>query len=166
MLNEGENKTLVIGIGNTGRQDDGLGWNFLDLITDQKNPILDTDGKNPVFDTEYRYQLQVEDADLISRYSRVIFIDSTLEKTTEGFYFRAIEPKGNQQLLSHALSPETVLHLCSSIYNIKPICFILGIEGQCWDLNCGLSEMASINLRKAKNFWMEKVYCLPLEDKS
>ena len=113
MSNEGKNKTLVIGIGNTGRQDDGLGWNFLDLITDQKNPILDTDGKNPVFDTEYRYQLQVEDADLISRYSRVIFIDSTLEKTTEGFYFRAIEPKGNEQLLSHALSPETVLHLCS-----------------------------------------------------
>jgi len=166
MLNEDENKNLVIGIGNTGRQDDGLGWKFLDLITDQNNPLLDTDEKNPSFDIEYRYQLQIEDADLISRYSRVIFIDSTLEKTTEGFYFRAIEPKGNEQLLSHALSPETVLNLCSSIYNKNPVCFILGIEGQRWDLKYGLSEMASINLRKAKNFWIEKVYCLPLEDKS
>ena len=60
-------KTIVIGIGNNGRQDDGLGWMFLDFLDEQ----------NANIDLEYRYQLQIEDADLISNYDTVIFVDAT-----------------------------------------------------------------------------------------
>jgi Ni,Fe-hydrogenase maturation factor len=60
-------RTLLIGIGNSGRADDGLGWAFLDEVEK-------TLPKN--YDLEYRYQLQVEDAELISHYNTVFFIDA------------------------------------------------------------------------------------------
>jgi len=59
--------TLLFGIGNSGRSDDGLGWSFLDRIKQE----TDFAGQ-----FEYRYQLQVEDAALVRDAERVIFIDS------------------------------------------------------------------------------------------
>ena len=44
---------LIIGIGNSSRGDDGLGWAFLDTIS-QMQPLPGQ--------LEYRYQLVVEDA--------------------------------------------------------------------------------------------------------
>ena len=56
-------KIIIIGVGNSGRQDDGLGWAFLDEIK----------RKFPGIKIEYKYQLQIEDADLISSYDTVFF---------------------------------------------------------------------------------------------
>ena len=55
--------TLLLAIGNCGREDDGLGWKFADYFQDMN---IDTVA------IEYRYQLQVEDAELISDYATVI----------------------------------------------------------------------------------------------
>ena len=44
-------RRLIIGIGNSGRADDGLGWAYLDAIAS-----LDLEE----IDTEYKYQLQIE----------------------------------------------------------------------------------------------------------
>ncbi len=62
-------KTLFVGIGNIGRADDGLGWAFIDYLA-----LKSTNSYN----LEYRYQLQVEDAELISNYHTVIFVDSDM----------------------------------------------------------------------------------------
>ncbi|RLD75788.1 MAG: Ni/Fe hydrogenase, partial [Bacteroidetes bacterium] len=62
-----KNKTIVFGIGNIGRQDDGLGWLFLDHLKEKQFNHLDL---------EYRYQLQIEDAELICNYDTVIFVDA------------------------------------------------------------------------------------------
>ena len=59
--------TLVIGIGNKGRNDDGLGWNFAAFIEQMRLPKVSI---------EYRYQLQIEDAYLISQYERIFFADT------------------------------------------------------------------------------------------
>ena len=58
-----DRKTLLIGIGNSGRSDDALGWKFVDEFADY----------DYLFDLEYRYQLQIEDSELVSRYKKVIF---------------------------------------------------------------------------------------------
>ena len=68
-------KTLLFGIGNSGRSDDGLGWEFLDKI----KPNFPID-----FDMEYRYQLQIEDAELAKQYQRVMF---SLFMTVVNFLF-------------------------------------------------------------------------------
>ena len=62
---------LLVGIGNSGRQDDGLGWAFLDRI--EQDALFD--GR-----IEYRYQLQVEDAALVRDAARIVFVDACLQE--------------------------------------------------------------------------------------
>jgi hydrogenase maturation protease len=138
---------LIIGIGNNGRQDDGLGWEFLDFLDEQ----------NATIDLEYRYQLQIEDADLISEYDSVVFVDATKEKTDNGFYLKTCNPSEKHSFSTHALNPETILHLCQNLYNKQPKASIFGIEGYEWELQIGLSNKGYINLEKAKKYFKDTV---------
>ena len=142
-------RTLVLGIGNSGRKDDGLGWKFIDFLKGQEMENLELD---------YRYQLQIEDAELISHYDRVIFVDATKEPTTEGFYLRPCSKVALEEMNSHSLHPETVYSLCSSIYGKNPECMILGIEGKEWELETGLSPEAERNLERAKRYFIAHLF--------
>jgi Ni,Fe-hydrogenase maturation factor len=70
-------RTIILGIGNNGRQDDGLGWLFLDSLKDLESKLT----------LEYRYQLQIEDAELISNYKTVIFVDASKSQPRRWFLF-------------------------------------------------------------------------------
>lgn len=147
MKKEDKNKTIVLGIGNIGRQDDGLGWVFLDFL--KKEGITKTD-------IEYRYQLQIEDAELICHYNTVLFVDATKNNTKEGFYFDDCEPSGKFSFSTHELAPETILFLANKLYQHKPKAFVLGIQGYKWNLKNGLTVEANNNLDKAKTFFNKK----------
>lgn len=142
-----DHKTVVIGIGNIGRQDDGIGWLFLDYLKELNTNI----------DLEYRYQLQIEDAELISRYCKVFFIDATKETTEHGFYLKPCLPLITYNFSSHAEEPETILRLCNKLYHCNPETSIFGIQGYHWDLKIGLSKKGTVNLNKAKKFFKDKV---------
>ena len=139
-----ENKTIVLGIGNIGRQDDGLGWLFLDYLKDEGFKDIEI---------EYRYQLQIEDDELISNYENVIFIDATKEQTKNGFYYKICESSDKFGFSSHELVPETILYLANNLYNHNPKAFILGIQGYEWNLEIGLSVEAKVNLNNAKRYF-------------
>ncbi|MDN3642794.1 hypothetical protein QWY87_08800 [Lutimonas halocynthiae] len=155
MSKEGTKDILVIGIGNSGRSDDGLGWLMLDYI---KNIFLDVD-------LLFRYQLQIEDAELLSHYRTVIFIDATKKATESGFYFKSCQPNNGFGLTSHMLEPETILWLENELYKTGPTTFIMGIEGEKWGLSLEPSEMGLLNLDKATNF-LEKNLNLILTKKT
>lgn len=142
MLKEKTKDLLIIGIGNSGRSDDGLGWNLLGYI----------EKSFPEIDCLYRYQLQIEDASIISSYESVIFIDATQEATDKGYYFKPCEPNEGFGLTSHALDPSTVLWLENNLFKRNPNSYILGIQGYKWDLSQSLSENGLINLNRAKEF--------------
>ncbi len=72
-----EKKHIIFGIGNCGRQDDGIGWAFLDLLN--KNEFKRTS-------FEYKYQLQIEDAEQISNYDTVIFVDASKNDLINGYF--------------------------------------------------------------------------------
>ena len=143
-----DNNILIFGIGNSGRQDDGLGWLFLEHL----------ETLNLNIDIEYRYQLQIEDAELLSHYDAVIFVDATKEKTEKGFLFQECQASEQYSFSTHALKPETVLYLSNSIYNHNPKAFVLGIEGYSWQLEIGLSEQAKRNLSNATKKITEKLF--------
>jgi hydrogenase maturation protease len=147
--NKKTDKTLVLGIGNSSRGDDALGWKFLDFLRNSGFEGLDL---------EYRYQLQVEDAELISRYEKVIFVDATSEATQDGFYVRSCDLRELNDITSHSLGPETVNSLCRSVFDKAPECLIIGIEGRQWELGEGLSSIARDNLSKAQNFFIEQLF--------
>lgn len=147
-MNEEGNRSLIIGIGNSGRQDDGLGWAFLDKI----GPLMDH-----VFDLEYRYQLQIEDAELISHYDTVYFIDASKELYPEGVRIEECTPKESHGFSSHALHPETIVYLSENIYNKMPRSYILGINGKEFNLKMGLTPFAEENLDKALKWFKDSV---------
>lgn len=142
-----DKRIIVLGIGNTGRQDDGLGWLFLDFLKSQKNTCV----------LEYRYQLQIEDAELISKYDEVIFVDATKEKTKDGFFLKPCQASDKYSFSTHALAPETILYLTNKLYDHHPRSYIFGIQGYEWELKIGLSKRANENLDNAKNYFIDKV---------
>jgi len=143
-------KILLIGIGNSGRGDDGLGWKLA-----EKAEALFHD----VCDVEYRYQLQVEEADLISKYDFVIFVDATHDLLNEGFEFRSCARACEYFFSSHIQSPETILYLADVVFDKQPIGYLLLISGKEWELRTAMSKKANKNLQAAISFltsWMKK----------
>ncbi len=151
---EKESKTLLFGIGNCGRADDGLGWAFLDSI---KSYLPHN------YDFEYRYQLQIEDAELAIQYQTVIFIDAHKGLFDEGFIWKECFPKATESFTSHELDPETVLYLAKSIYNQLPQSYSLGISGENFELEIGLTKKAKENLCNALGFFNEKMHLQPIK---
>ena len=145
MSKEETKDILIIGIGNSGRSDDGLGWLVLDYI---KKNCLDAA-------LLYRYQLQIEDAELLSHYQTVIFVDATKEVTENGFFFKACHPNNGFGLTSHMLDPETILWLENQLYKTRPTTYILGIEGEKWKLSLEPSKVGLENLSRA-SFHLEE----------
>lgn len=143
-MNNGQ-ESLLIGIGNCGRNDDGLGWAFLDRVKEH------FDGQ-----VEYRYQLQVEDAALISRAASVIFVDSYRGELHDGFDWRPCEPSPAIEFTSHVLAPTAVMQLSRDLFNALPQARLLLIEGSSWDLHNGLTTQAEAHLEMALQFFEKK----------
>lgn len=138
---------MIIGIGNDGRGDDGLGWAFLKAIEQNESfcgPIV------------YRYQLQIEDAELISHARRVVFVDACHHALSSGYCWQTCEPAHEVEFTSHQLSPQTVLFLCQQLYDNAPPADLLLIEGCSWELQLGLSTAAKSNLEKALSFFQRQ----------
>ncbi len=134
-----DKKRILIGIGNSGRSDDGLGWSFVE----------DIESSGFGGDVFQRYQLQIEDAELISHYDEVIFVDACHDNLAVGYEMRPCFPANEFSFTTHELSPETILFLCKDLYQKEPETKILVIEGKNWELEIGLSDLAKMNLEKA-----------------
>lgn len=132
-------KTLLIGIGNYGRSDDALGWKFLDEFS----------ALNDLYDFEYRYQLQIEDAELVSKYEKVIFVDASHQPLEKGFSFFTCSPAPTSAFTTHQLNPETVLWLAGELFDDPPKGYIMAIGGIQWKLHFGLSNQAKRNFKNA-----------------
>lgn len=141
-----DSKILLIGIGNNCRGDDGLGWKFIELVESMGLEFIDC---------EFRYQLQVEDAALISEYDVVYFIDASYEKLSKGFELRPCIASDEEQVSTHAQSPGAILKLTNNLYNKFPEAWILAIAGEEWGLQTSLSKTAEKNLVDAASFFAE-----------
>ncbi len=141
-----DHKILIIGIGNNTRGDDGLGWAFIERIRHECP-----------FDIEYRYQLQVEDAELISHYERVIFVDATRENIIDGISFKLLRPEKNFSITTHRLDPSAILWICDDLYDHCPEAFLLAIQGVRWDLGKPISERAKKNLEHSIVFFKKLI---------
>ncbi len=139
----------LIGYGNPGRCDDGLGPAFAARIEARGLPGLD------VFTD---YQLTVDHALQIASAHEVVFVDA-LMKADAPFRFAALEPAMSHDLSSHSLSPASVLALAATLFDARPKAFVLGISGvEFGEVREGLSKEAGENLRLAEDFfvhWLE-----------
>jgi hydrogenase maturation protease len=139
------NKILMIGIGNNGRNDDALGWKFVDEFV----------SRDDIFTIEYRYQLQIEDALLISEYKKVIFVDASRKEYKNGFSFYRCIPARSETFTTHKLEPETVLWLANDLFNQSPEVYVMAISGMRWELHQGVTLVAQHNFERAVSFFKE-----------
>ena len=135
-------RTLVMGIGNPGRGDDGLGPRLVERLEPARPESADLDSN---------YQLNVEDALACSHYATVIFVDASASGKAP-FEFSQLEPARDIAFTTHELSPASVLALCEELYGRRPEAWLLAIRGYAWDLGESLSPLAEINLSAALAF--------------
>ena len=136
--------SLIYGIGNSGRQDDGLGWAFIDRL-EQTRP-------RPRACLRRTYQLSLEDADLIGRYTRVLFVDATKDPAVESFSLSRPEPKLDFSFTSHAISVPAILATTRQCFEHIPDAYLLAIRGYEWELQQGLTSPAQHNLSQSLEF--------------
>ncbi len=145
-------KILLYAYGNPGRQDDCLANELIEKIqlwAEKKG--LD------YIDFDSNYQLNIEDAEQISHYDKVIFADASTEQIDD-YYLSKVKPNDAKVEFSmHAVSPSYVLDLCKRIYNKTPETFLLHIKGYKWDFMSPMTEEAQQNLEKAFNFLKYKL---------
>lgn len=132
-------KILWLGIGNLGRQDDGLGIRLIESLETFKSTTVHF---------ESNYQLNAEDALLISEYDTVIFVDATAEPSAqEPFEIRPIEASQEIAFSTHEMSIGVVIALCDQLYGKKPKTFLLTLPGYSWEICENLTPRAEKNLR-------------------
>ncbi len=159
-------KTLVIGVGNAGRQDDGLGPALVERLAGVKPPeraIIQTpDGKVDVF---WTYQLNIEDAAAVREYDRVVFVDAREDTPAEareeseqafgsptrllGVRMAPLAPAATIAFTTHEMSPAAVLALGEELYGRTAEGYLLTIRGLQWEFAEGLSAEAERNLAEA-----------------
>ncbi len=143
MKGEEIHKDLLIAIGNYSRGDDALGWLFADHVAQ-----LGLDIK-----IEYRYQLQVEDAELLQYFDRVIFTDASKVTYPSGFHFYPIHAAMDYTFTTHSVSAGTLLQLASELYHSTPEAHMMAVSGTAWGLGKMPGKTGKDNLRKALSFF-------------
>jgi hydrogenase maturation protease len=142
-MENGQLKILIYGYGNPGRRDDGLGPACVHLISQW---LGEQAIKN--VNTDSNYQLNIEDAYSIRDYDMVIFIDASIEELP-GYELIRVTPSEEVSYTMHAMHPSFVLDLCRKLYGRSPEVLLMKIKGYDFQLEEGLSDKASANLRKA-----------------
>lgn len=136
-------KILLIGYGNPGRLDDGLGPELVEMLEKVNLPGVTVDAN---------YQLTVEDASDIAENDVVIFADASLNGS-EPFSFSEIQPRKALSFSSHSIEPEAVLDLAYDLFKAKTKGYTLGIRGYEFnEFGSKLSEKAKKNLDQAFEF--------------
>ncbi|MBN2683052.1 MAG: hydrogenase maturation protease [Bacteroidales bacterium] len=142
-----KNKILVYGYGNPGRMDDGLG----NAVIEQLEEWAENEGITNI-DFDSNYQLNIEDADTISPYETVIFVDAS-EEPIEGFILTEVDSSDAKiEFTMHAVSTSYILDLCKKMYKKAPKTYLLHIKGYEWEFAEELSEQAKENLKNALDF--------------
>jgi hydrogenase maturation protease len=135
-------RVLVIGFGNPGRRDDGLGPALADRLDALGLQGLTVDSD---------YQLAVEHAELAARHDIVVFADAAADVEGDApFYLCPVHPSPAVSYTSHSLSPAAVLQLAGDCFGACPRGWALGIRAL--DLESfaeGLTAEAEANLNEA-----------------
>ena len=138
-------KILIIGFGNPGRVDDGIGPACIKRLEQ-----LDLDRNQITLDSDY--QLTLETSQDIANHQEIIFIDASVVGD-KAFLFEPIPTGINESFSTHDISPSALMQLTNCLYKKTPKASMLAIRG--YEFNQFgeyLSDKAQINLNAGINF--------------
>jgi hydrogenase maturation protease len=136
-------RILVIGYGNPGRGDDGLGPALAERLESLRLPQVSV---------ESDYQLTIEHAAMAAEHDVVVFADAALDSEAL-YYFRPVAAAQGESFSSHSVTPGGVLLLAQSCFNAHPEAYLLGIRPVSMDrFEEGLSAGARAALEAALEY--------------
>lgn len=137
-----ERRIVVLGYGNPGRRDDGLGPALASAIEALALPGVSV---------EEAFQLNIEDAATLAAHDGALFVDASMA-SAEPFEFRRAAAAPSIAFTSHAVEPESVLAICEEHFDPAPEAWVLAIRGYDFSLGEGLTPQAERNLEDALSF--------------
>lgn len=132
-------RVLVLGYGNPGRQDDGLGPAAAAEIGK-----LDWPGVTACDN----YQLVIEDAVEIAEHDVIWFVDAA-RTGAEPYELSPLSAAPDIRFTSHLVKPEALLAIADQYFGKSPEAYLLGIRGYEFEFLEGLTDRASGNLAQA-----------------
>lgn len=114
---------LVIGCGNSGRGDDGIGQEIAAAIAARQWPCVRTISV---------HQLLPELAELLTTATMVIFIDAAADLAPGEVRIRAVHPDPQSSPLNHAAEPGRLLALARTLFGSHP---------RAWEVTVGVADL-------------------------
>ncbi len=140
-------KVLVLGYGNPGRMDDGLGPAAATRI--ERLGWSSVAVHDP-------YQLSLEDSVDIAAHDIVWFIDAA-KTGSAPFEERRLTAAEHIDFDSHHMNPESLLAIASHYCDRAPEAWLIGVRGYEFDFCEGLSIRAENNLEQAVAFLTRRI---------
>ena len=119
-----EKKVLIIGLGNTLREDDSLGALAVELLMDLlPEPLY------PYVTLKTEYQVDIAQAALLTNYEYLFFIDAATDNILP-VEIKKIEPGHETPLFtSHIGSISMLLYITQKVYGHVPECHLITLKG-------------------------------------
>lgn len=142
-MNGTANRVLIIGYGNPGRLDDGLGPEFAARVEKLRLEGVTVDSN---------YQLAVEDAAAIAEHDFVVFVDADTAGTAP-FHFSRVVPREHMSFSSHSISADALMAMAENLMGSTAEGYMLGIRGYRFNqFGEAISPEAEDNLKQALAF--------------
>jgi hydrogenase maturation protease len=143
----GPPRILVLGYGNPGRQDDGLGPLAAAEIGSLGWPNLKT---------QDNYQLNIEDAIDVAEHDIVWFVDASKTGTVP-YSVQELSAVAILEFTSHLVRPEVILAIAHNYFGGLPKAYLLAIRGYEFEFIEELTNGARDNLHAALAMLTDKI---------
>ncbi len=131
---------LVIGYGNPGRGDDAAGWLVAEAIERQWGNAVEV---------QTLHQLDVVIAEQLSDFDLVVFVDAEITDAPNGRSLARISPSDELQDVTHTITPQSVLGLGRSLYNVEPEAYLTGVYGHRFDFGAEITKETARDIKRA-----------------
>jgi hydrogenase maturation protease len=148
-------KTLIIGIGNSDRQDDGVGWHIVKTLAERLGETVPADPGEIVevqtdkADLMFVLQIYPELAETMSHYERVCFVDAHTADVADEISWITLDPEYEKSPLTHHMSPRTLLSIGATIYDQMPEAILVSVRGYGFQFERDLTTRTRILAKEA-----------------
>lgn len=146
---------LIIGVGNSLRSDDALGYRFIEKLSNQYSSFMNL---NLNIKLIYVYQITIDLIAVISEYEIIYIVDATMNEKIDDFCFNLVKPSSQVYFTTHLITPSQLLAGTEKLFMKTPILYNIQIRGYEWNLSEKLSIKAEQNLNVALNFFQKHIH--------
>ena len=165
-------KIIMIGYGNTDRQDDGVAWHVLaGVARGLGHPVSGPPGEGffpgetlqlgaMTLQIEFHLQLVPEFSETIAGYDAVVFIDAHTGRIAEDLSFSEIHSQFQASPFTHHLTPQSCLELARALYGKQPAGYLMTIRGYEFGFtnDCSPRTQALVEAAAAQlSTWLQEV---------